>query len=470
MAFGVFHPDAMNRRAFTGVAGGAFALIPLASLESDEQSRESETSGSTAARVSRVVFFYMNGGPSQIDTFDPKPKLAELDGTEYSGPHRISSGTRVAGALWRSEFQFSPQGQCGTEISELFPGIGRFADDLCVIRSMQTTSSLHAPAMLAMNTGRTQLGAASLGAWVDYGLGTGRSDLPDYVVMLDHRGGPVGGHSNWSTGLLPTAPATMIHSAANPLANLKRSAAVSQDDEARMRQLLMQLNQYRGERVGTSSQLQQRLRSYEQAWKMQTAAPEAVDLAQETQETQQRYGLDQKHTREFGTRCLLARRLLERDVRFVQIYSGGGEQKDTWDSHVGNVERHRRFAGETDGPIAAFLEDLRSTGMWDKTLVIWGGEFGRTPTCEKGSNGRDHNPRGFSMWLAGGGVRGGQTIGATDEIGFEAVENVCSVADLHATILHLLGIDHSALKFYQNGVEVGLTGPEPCRVIREVLS
>lgn len=462
----------VSRRAFCGIAGGAFGLIPLTQLMSEEQSHaQANQSSPSPARIRRVIFLFMNGGPSQVDTFDPKPALDRFDGSEYAGSlEKIASGDRVAGTLWRSEFQFSPRGESGLEISELYPELGAFADDLCIIRSMRTQSALHAPAILKMNTGHERQGRSSLGSWIQYGLGAVHENLPAYVVMLDPRGGPVGGHGNWSAGMLPTPPATVLHSTETPILNLSRRSATPADDEARMRDLLVRLNEHHRQRDAGHSEFAMRMRAYESAWQMQQSAPDAIDLSQETDATRRRYGLNAPLTEKFGSRCLLARRLLERGVRFVQIYSGGGDQKTTWDSHVANVERHRQFAGETDRPIAALLEDLKARGLWDDTLVLWGGEFGRTPTREHSSRGRDHNPHGFSMWLAGGAIRGGQAIGATDELGFEAVENVCTVSDLHATILHLLGIDHTVLSFVDNGLEQRLTGPEPCRVIEEVLA
>lgn len=452
-----------QRRDFLSVAGSAFLGIPLAAMASEGIPEKQ-------ARVKRVVFFFMNGGPSQIDTFDPKPALKKLNGKSYVGESRVGSAGRIVGKLWESEFKFRNHGQSGLEISELFPEVAQHADDLCVIRSLQSPSALHAPAILEMNTGRIQTGGASLGSWVDFGLGDLDSNLPSFAVMLDPRGGPISGNANWSNGQLPVSPASLLYSVDKPFLNLRKQTPTSAEDELRMRELLRNLNQHASSQRGEANEISNRMRAYELAWKMQASASESVDLSQETMSTQQRYGIHQKPTGSFGTQCLLARRLLERGVRFVQIYSGGGEQKNTWDSHVDNVNRHRKFAGETDRPIAAFLTDLKETGLWDETLVIWGGEFGRTPTREDTSNGRDHNPHGFTMWLAGGGVRGGHVVGATDEIGLNAVENVAQVADLHATILHLLGIDHESLGIYSNGLEVRLTGPEPCRIIQEVLS
>lgn len=429
----------------------------------------SATGGMKSAAVQRVIFLFMNGGPSQLDTFDPKPALKKLDGQSYSGPLSVASGTRTAGTLWASPFEFQRHGDSGLSISELFPNVADFADDLCVIRSMQSRSALHAPAMLEMNTGRLQTGAAGLGAWIDFGLGGQPHSLPASVVLPDHRGSPIGSHSNWNSGALPVSAATLLNATQAQAVDQPRDQPVTGDREQQMRNLLHRLNQHHRDISGMTDTFAARQRSSELAWRMQTAAAQAMDLSQETLATQTSYGLSDAHTRPFGRQCLLARRLIQRGTRYVQVYSGGGAQKDTWDSHTGHVERHQKFCSETDRPIAALLNDLKQTGLWNETLVIWGGEFGRTPTREASSNGRDHNPHGFSIWLAGGPVRGGQIIGATDELGLNAVEHPCSVADLHATVLHVLGLDHSALKFYHNGLEIGLTGPEPCRVIDEVL-
>ncbi|MCA8998964.1 MAG: DUF1501 domain-containing protein [Planctomycetaceae bacterium] len=460
----------LSRRSCLGIGGASFALIPLASLLADKGGGHQAPSDSHVKRVRRVILLFMNGGPSHIDTFDPKPQLAKYDGQSYAGEKKVASGTRIAGELWKSEFRFNRHGESGLEISELFPALSQHADDLCVIRSMHTTDALHAPAILRMNTGRSRQGGASLGAWVDYGLGTLNENLPQFVVMLDHRGAPINGHANWGTAPLPVNAATVFESPGDGLPYREGMRNLQAIGEQRMRQLLKDLNELGQLREPASSHLTERMRAYELAWRMQSAMPDTVSFEEETQDTQQRYGLDRPATTEFGTRCLLARRLLERGVRFVQIYSGGGQQQHTWDAHTKNNERHRRFAGETDQPIAALLADLKQRGLWNETLVIWGGEFGRTPTREMNSKGRDHNPYGFTIWLAGGAVRGGHVVGATDEIGLEAVEAPCSVDDLHATILRLLGLDHETLKFYGDGGTTGLTGPEPCQVIQEVLA
>ncbi|WP_437191577.1 DUF1501 domain-containing protein [Planctomicrobium sp. SH527] len=453
-----------DRRQFLG---GMCGLLSMASLLSPTFA-VAEDLRRPKQRIKRVIFLFMNGGPSQIDTFDPKPNLSHYDGTDYAGPIKISSGTRVSGKLCKSEFQFHKCGESGIEISELFPELSRNADDLCVIRSMQTTSSLHAGALLEMNTGRFQQGGASLGAWIDYGLGHSPDSLPSFVVMLDPRGGPINGQGNWSTGALPVTPATRIHSTSSPFPSPSRKQE-SSENEKQMRQLLNELNQEFESTAGSRLAFEQRNLSYHVSWKMRDVAAETGDLSQETDATRQAYGLDNPVTSEFGSRCLLARRMIERGSRFIQIYSGGGAQKDTWDAHTGNGERHRKFAGETDRPIAALLNDLKQRGLWEETVVVWGGEFGRTPTIEYQSNGRDHNPYGFSMWLAGGPVRGGTVIGATDELGLKAVETPLQVADLHATLLHLLGIDYTKLVHNQNGISINLTGTTPCRVITEVL-
>lgn len=462
---------AVSRRTalMAGATCGVTSAVQTAKLAADERAVDEQLVGNRGSGVvQRVIFLFMNGGPSQLDTFDPKPALKKYDGQSYSGPLSVASGTRTAGTLWASPFEFSRQGESGLQVSELFPHVADCADDLCVIRSMQSRSALHAPAMLEMNTGRLQTGAASLGAWIDFGLGVRQHDLPACMVLPDHRGGPIAGHSNWNAGALPVSAATMLNTMQPELEQLREESRTA-DREQRMRTLLRNLNQNHRDRSGLTDIFKARQRSSELAWRMRHSMSETMNLAQETLATQMSYGLLEAQTRPFGTQCLVARRLIERGTRFVQIYSGGGAQKDTWDSHTGHIERHQKFSAETDRPIAALLKDLKQTGLWKDTLVIWGGEFGRTPTREASSNGRDHNPHGFSMWLAGGPVKGGHTIGATDELGLNAVANSCSVADLHATVLHLLGLDHSALQFYHNGVEVGLTGPEPCRVIDEVL-
>jgi uncharacterized protein DUF1501 len=417
-----------------------------------------------------VVFLFMNGAPSQVDTFDPKVALAKYHGTPYRGATPIGSNGRPVGHLMKSPFRFTRHGQSGLEISSLFPHTARFADDLCVLRSLYTDTAAHASGCLQMNTGSVLIGKPSLGAWLSYGLGTETDDLPSFVVMTDPRGGPISGASNWSAGFMPAAfQGTLFRSKGSPLLDLATPDGTSGRSQRHTLDLIQDLNRTHLAGHPDETELAARIQSYELAFKMQTAAAEVVDLDREDARTKAMYGLDDPRTHDFGSKCLLARRLLERGVRFIQLYSGGGHLEDTWDGHSDCIKNHTLHAGETDQPIAALLTDLKRTGLWEETLVIWGGEFGRTPTSE-GLNkpGRDHNPYGFTMWLAGAGVKGGQAIGATDELGFNAVEQRCHVSDLHATVLHLLGLDHTRLTYFYQGFDHRLTGVRG-QVVKPVL-
>jgi hypothetical protein len=415
----------------------------------------------------------MNGGPSQVDTFDPKPALERFHGQPYSGPLKVGSNGREIGHLMASPFEFRRHGASGLPISSLFPHTARFADDLCVIRSMHADSAAHASGCLQMNSGSILLGKPSLGAWLSYGLGTLNENLPSFVVMTDPRGGPIGSASNWSAGFMPAAfQGTLFRSHGPPLLDLASPEGTTDRTQRRALDLLEALNQRHLDRHPQAGELAARIESYELAYRMQTAAAEVVDFSAEPAATRELYGLDSPATADFGRKCLLARRLIERGVRFIQIYSGGGHLEDTWDGHSDCIANHRQHAGETDRPIAALIADLKRTGLWDETVLVWGGEFGRTPTSEGvGKPGRDHNWHGFTMWLAGAGVRGGQAIGATDDLGFAAVDNRVHVSDLHATILHLMGLDHERLTFFHGGLDQRLTGvTEERRVVAEVLA
>jgi hypothetical protein len=475
-------PCGRSRREFLWEVGGGFAGLALIDL----LSRQGFFSGvATAAdpagagpkgpaepyllapkprhfpaKAKHVVFLFMNGAPSQVDTFDYKPALEKYQGTPYRGATPIGSNGRPIGHLMKSPFPFTKYGQSGLEISSLFPHTARFADDLCVIRSMYTDTAAHASGCLQMNTGSVLIGKPSLGAWLSYGLGTETEDLPSFVVMTDPRGGPISGASNWAGGFMPAAfQGTLFRSTGSPLLDLATPAETSPRSQRHTLDLIQDLNRKHLTSHPDETELAARIQSYELAFKMQTAAAEVVDLGREDEQTRAKYGLNQERTRDFGSKCLLARRLLERGVRFIQLYSGGGHLEDTWDGHSDCIKNHTLHAGETDQPIAALLTDLKRTGLWEETLIVWGGEFGRTPTSE-GVNkpGRDHNPYGFTMWLAGAGVKGGQAIGATDELGFNAVETRCHVSDLHATILHLLGLDHTRLTYFYQGFDHRLTG------------
>lgn len=453
-------PCGQSRREFLWQVGGGFAGLALIDLLSREA--RAARPAHFLVKAKHVVFLFMNGAPSQIDTFDPKPALTKFHGKPYTRQDvpSVGSNGRPVGHLMQSPFPFRKHGQSGLEISSLFPLTGQFADDLCVIRSLYTDTAAHASGCLQMNTGSVQIGKPSLGSWLSYGLGNLNDNLPTFVVMTDPRGGPIGSASNWTAGFMPAShQGTLFRGQGAPLLDLATPAGVSESQQRRSLDLLKKLNEdHLKDRPGFS-ELAARIESYELAYRMQTAATEAVDLSRETAATQTMYGLDQKLTADFGRKCLIARRLIERGVRFIQLYSGGGHIEDTWDGHTNCIANHKLHAGETDRPIAALMADLKRTGLWDETLIVWGGEFGRTPTSEGvGKPGRDHNPFGFSMWLAGAGVKGGQAIGATDDLGFKAVEEPMHVSDLHATILHLIGLDHTKLTYFHQGLDQRLTG------------
>jgi hypothetical protein len=413
----------------------------------------------------------MYGGPSHVDTFDYKPKLYPLDGKTITvktfgrGGHKNQG--RVVGPKWK----FKQYGQCGKWISDLFPHLAACVDDIAFLHSMTADSPIHGSAMLQMNTGKILSGSPCLGSWVNYGLGSVNENLPGFVVMLDPTGGPISGAKNWSGGYMPASyQGTILRSAGAPVLDLQRPKGMS---EAAQRRLLDTLQAYNAEHQAPradNSNLAARIASYEMAFKMQMHAPEAVDLSKETEETKKLYGLNDKQTRDFGTRCLLARRLVERGVRFVQLYAGGAHNDDNWDAHGDLVKNHTFHAGRTDKPIAALLKDLKRRGLLDSTLVIWGGEFGRQPTAEFAmGTGRDHNAYGFTMWLAGGGISGGASVGETDEIGSAAVVNRLHVKNLHATVLTQLGFDPNRLTYFYGGLDQKLVGVEGAEPIPQII-
>lgn len=483
-------PCGRSRREFLWEAGGGFAGLALFDLLlRDGAIGRRANAGEAAARIEHplsaksphftakakhAIFLFMNGGPSQVDTFDPKPTLDKFHGKVFKAKGNLAVGSngRPVGYLMRSPFPFTRHGHSGLEISSLYPNVSRFADDLCVIRSMHTDTAAHASGCLQMNSGSVLIGKPCLGSWLSYGLGTENASLPSFVVMTDPRGGPISGSSNWTAGYMPAAyQGTLFRSGASPLLDLATPPNVSARAQRQAIDTLRMLNDVHADARPGESELLARIESYELAFRMQTSAAVVVDLSQESERTRTRYGLDNKLTADFGRKCLITRRLIERGVRFVQLYSGGGHLEDTWDGHTDCITNHKLHAGETDQPIAALMADLKERGLWDETLVIWGGEFGRTPTSE-GINkpGRDHDWHGFSMWLAGAGVKGGQAIGATDELGFKAVEEPCHVSDLHATILHLMGLDHKELTYFYQGLDQRLTGVLDRKVIEKVLA
>jgi len=454
-----------TRRMFLQSVGAGFGALAADALLAAEQ-RPHYT-----PRVDSVIFLFMYGGPSQVDTFDPKPALQKWAGKPVP-VYRKEDGffqNATKPTAMPSPWKFSRHGESGLEISELYPHVSQQADELCVIRSMHADSNNHGPALSQMNSGFILPGHPTLGSWLGYGLGNESKNLPGYVVLLDKQGAPVNGAINWSSGFMPAGlQGVPFRSSGPPIAYLNMPKGVSLKDQRARLQLLEKWNRDYAERHPDDSALSARIKSYELAFRMQRYAPQVTDLSRESKETQQAYGLDNAPTKHFGRNCLLARRLVERGVRFVQVYSGGNAGPTAWDAHKDLQGNHTRQSAQTDRPIAALLKDLRQRGLLDRTLVIWGGEFGRLPT-HQGSDGRDHNPFGFTTWLAGGGVRGGISYGATDEFGYHAAVNKVHVHDLHATILHLLGLDHTKLTYRHNGRDFRLTDVHG-RVVREILS
>ncbi len=422
-------------------------------------------------KAKSVIHLFMNGGPSQMDLFDPKPALDKHHGDSYFDKVAADlTGPEQAGGLLRSPFRFAQHGKCGLWLSELLPHLAGHADDLSVIRSMHTMHPNHEPALFVIHSGRTLPGRPSLGSWVVYGLGSENQSLPAYVVLDDPLGLPVNGTWNWQAGFLPPVyQGTRIRTHGSPILNLRPERKEPSEMAAAGRSLLSRLDQIHQRNHPGQLQLDARIASYELAARLQVEASDALDLSKESEATHQMYGIGAEPTDSYGRRCLMARRLVERGVRFVQLYING----QIWDNH-NHLERDLRSAcARTDQPVAALLKDLKQRGLMDQTLVIWGGEFGRMPISQlrgdpKGA-GRDHNPRGFSLWMAGAGIRPGITFGATDDLGYEAVENKVSVADWHATILHLLGLDYTQLVFDDNGLREKLTSQYEARVVKEIL-
>jgi hypothetical protein len=407
-------------------------------------------------KAKSVIFLFMVGAPSQIDTFDPKPLLKKHEGQPLPASFgKIQSQfTDGSTPILSSPWTFKQHGQSGAWVSTLFPHIASCVDDICFVRNFYTESVVHAPAMYQVHSGRILMGFPSLGSWVTYGLGAETDSLPAYVAMPQPEGTPEGGPPCWGSGFLPAVyQGTLLRSGSSPILHLKPPAGITAERQRRTLNLVQKMNDLDTEE--TDSEMAARISSYELAFKMQSHAPEAVDLSKESETTKKLYGLDDKRTSEFGTRLLLARRMVERGVRFVQIYHGGGPVSIQWDAHSDLVPNHEKMCGMSDKPVAALLKDLKSRGLLDSTLVIWGSEFGRLPMSQSG-NGRDHNPHGFTMWFAGGGVKPGQTIGATDDFGLHAI-NGYHMRDFHATILHALGLDQHKLWYLHNGRHEKLT-------------
>lgn len=465
-------------------------MLALASLLADEgflsRTTAAESTGSSgslnplaahpghfAAKAKSVIWLFMNGGPSQVDTWDHKPELAKRDGQELKGFDKNTGFfTGQVGPVMKSPFKFAQHGKSGAWVSEIFPGMAQHVDDMAFIHSCYTGSNNHSPALFMINTGLAKMGNPCVGSWATYGLGSESESLPAFVAMTDPlgRGLPKGYSQNWGAGFLPSVfQGTWLKPSGDAIDNLNRPADQGDKQQRAALDLLAKLNRKALAEKPHEAELAARIESFELAYRMQLAAPEAIDVNQETADTQKMYGIGDKRCDHFAKQCLMARRLVERGVRFVQIYSGGMENERSWDGHQNIKANHEQFAGETDTPIAALLADLKQRGLLDSTLVIWGGEFGRLPIVQTGGTGRDHNPHAFTYWLAGGGVKGGVHHGSTDEIGHKAVENRVHVNDLHATILHLLGLDHTRLTFRLNGRDFRLTDVAG-HVVKEILA
>lgn len=422
-------------------------------------------------RAKSVIFLFMYGGPSHIDTFDYKPSMVGMDGKTIEVKTFGRGGKRNEGRIVEPKWKFKQYGQCGKYVSDLFPHVGSCVDDIAFIHSMTADSPIHGSALLMMNSGSLISGRPSLGSWVNYGLGSVNENLPGYVVMLDQSGGPISGAKNWTSGFMPASyQGTVFRSQGDPILNLKNAKGMAEEEQRLLLNSLNHLNKGHLDSRYDNSNLSARIASYELAYRMQSTAPETIDLAREDSETQSLYGMDRPETEDFGRKCLLARRLVERGTRFIQIYSGGAHNDDNWDAHGDLEKNHNLHAGATDKPIAGLLKDLKRRGMLEDTLVVWGGEFGRQPTAEyeKGT-GRDHNSYGFTMWMAGGGIKGGISIGQTDELGASAVVDRFHVRNLHATILAQLGLEPNDLTYFFGGLDHKLVGVEGAEPIREIM-
>ena len=454
-----------SRRGFLTQAGGGAGVLALAALDQTERAAaDAQMQSHFAPRAKRVIWLFMHGGPSHVDLFDPKPVL-----TKYSGQPlpesfgEVMTRRNVAkNPLLAPVRRFRPRGESGLEISDFLPHIATHADEICVIRSLYGDSVNHPQSVYQMNTGSILTGNPSFGSWVAYGLGSENQNMPAFVVLPDPGGGLKGGPPAWGSGFLPAShQGVTMRSGKSPILDLHSQPGVSGKQQQANLDLINVLNRRHLQLRDYDDRLNARIKAYELAFRMQAEAPELVDLRGESAHVRAMYGIDHPSTRDFGQRCLLARRMIERGVRVVQLYSG---DTNGWDAHSDVNKNHTEYCLRTDLPVAGLLQDLGQRGLLEDTLVIWGGEFGRMPMSEKGK-GRDHNPWGYSMWLAGAGLRGGRAYGATDEIGLRAVSDKVHVHDFHATLLHLLGIDHDALTYFHNGLEKRLTGPDEAHVV-----
>ncbi len=446
-----------SRRDFLQRAGAGFGAVALSALTGERliasAGGPSEAAAKIPQRIGRaknVIWLFMEGGPSHLDLFDPKPLLNELAGQRLpeSFEKPITAMGEANSPLLASQREWKQHGESGLWISDWLSAHGKIADELCVVRSCVGDGINHAGGVCQMNTGSVFGGRPSLGAWVNYGLGTENQSLPGFVVIKDSSAMVVNGARSWGSGFMPAVyQGTVLESGEEPIANLSLPRGLDDRRHQRKLNFLRELNEAHLRGRESNTNLEARIRSYELAYRMQAEAPEAVDLDREPDHVKELYGMDREPTKTFGRMCLLSRRLVERGVRFIQLYHGAGSK---WDSHSQMEKNHSRLCAQIDSPIVGLITDLKRRGLLDETLVIWGGEFGRTPMSEKG-DGRDHNPTGFTMWMAGGGVKGGQTVGATDDLGLYAVEDKLHVHDIHSTIFALLGLDHTQVIYEHKG-------------------
>ena len=461
----------VSRRDWIARCGAGFGAIAATELLLRQGAIAAESTGSVnplspkkphiAAKAKAVIWIFLNGGQSQVDTWDHKPELAKMHGKQLPNFDK-STGffTNEVGPLMKSPFEFAKHGESGKMVSSLFPHLAKHVVEMAFIHSLWSESNNHSPALFMMNTGVPRMGLPSVGSWATYGLGSENENLPGFVVMSDPRGRglPKGNSLNWTNGFLPGAyQGTWLKPQGEPIDNLKVPGGTTDKDQQAAIDLMAKLNRMKPE-AAQESDFEARIKSFELAYRMQSAAPEVLDIDKETKETQELYGVGRKECDHFARQCLVARRMVEKGVRFVQIYSGGMDNQLSWDGHIDIKGNHQGFADEVDRPVAALLTDLKAKGLLDSTLVVWAGEFGRLPISQPGEKpGRDHNPHGMTAWLAGGGAKGGVSYGATDDFGYKAAVDKVDIHDFHATLLHLLGLEHEKLTYLHNGRRYRLT-------------
>ncbi|HEY2785032.1 MAG TPA: DUF1501 domain-containing protein [Fimbriiglobus sp.] len=477
-----------TRREFLWQAGGGFTGLALTGMLARDGFAADSHKRTTAfvnpmavkppmipAKAKAVIFIFCYGGPSHIDTFDYKPNMIGMDNKVVPVKTFGRGGKKNEGRVVEPRWKFKQYGQCGKWVSDLFPHMATCVDDMAFIHTMYAESPIHGSAMLMMNSGRILSGNPCLGSWVTYGLGSVNENLPGFVVMLDKTGGPISGPKNWASGYMPAAyQGVVVRADKTPIHDLALPPGITRNEQRILLDHLKEKNLEHLQTRADNSELSARIASYELAYKMQQYAPEAVDFATETKETLGLYGIEgptEARTADFGRKCLLARRLVERGVRFVQVYSGGAHNDDNWDAHTDIIKNHSKHAGHTDLPVAGLLKDLKRKGLLDSTIVIWGGEFGRQPTAEYATGtGRDHNSYAFTMWLAGGGIKGGVSVGKTDELGAQPVGEKFHVKNLHATVLQQMGLDPNKLSYFYGGLNQKLVGVEGAEPIHQAIA